>query len=84
MMLEGECIGVRVLFVKDKRSDHSAGSDFREIMQYLVKIGNVGAVGSAIIRLSSLFFYYDDASLAIFLELFANGRLVEHHRTFKA
>ena len=84
MVLEGKCVGVEFLFVDYKRSDHTAGSNLREIMQNIVKIGNVGAAGSTVIHLPSFFFCHDDTCVAIFLEFFANSRFVEHHRILKS
>ena len=84
VMLEGKSIGVGFLFVEDKRSDHSAGSNLREVMQNVVKIGNVGALGSTVIHLPSFFFCHDNAGFAVFLKLFANSGFVKHHRALKA
>ena len=84
VVLEGEGVGVGDLLIQDERADDAAGGDLGVVVEDVGEARHVGRVGAAVVDLTALLFGCQDARLAVFLELFADGGLVEHEGGLKA
>ena len=84
VVLEGEGVGVGHLLIQDEGADDTAGGGLGVVVEDVGQVGHVGGLGAAVVDLAPLSLRRQDARLAVFLELFAEGGLVEHQRGLKA
>ena len=84
VVLEGEGVGVGHLLIQNEGADDTAGGGLGVVVEDVGQLGHVGGVGTAVVDLAALSLRRQDARLAVFLELFAEGGLVEHQRGLKA